>query len=481
MTLIPPRSSNHISWRSTPLSVRMKTYIVPVMMTALMVQLLFLANMSYLFGSLFESSTRMHNLKILAIDFEGSDIGKAIYGAYGTLRSDKFPSVEFGSSSEYDTPEKVRDAVCNHGYWGAIYTHPGASDRLLSTIEGDNTTVYNPQDAVTTIYNGAYYPSVFSSLQGNMQSLVGAAANMYGLTTPDALKAVNMTNSASSSTFLRPFQANIWNIMPTEQGTRVLLNTVSLVMGILMHFFFQLGLNGITTSTKVLQSYSKRDVYVFLFITGKIYTLIGTLAMAGYFWAFRENWSVNAAQFFETWMCLWFFMDINYLVIDTVLGTIVPMQFFAFFLLTWIILNIGSTVFPFELTPGFYHWSWALPAHNAWLLLVGIWSGCRANIGVTLPILFSWWVVGQAGSAWSVRKRCLMAEAEAESQLQDAPNEKFERFSTEQTRQETSHGLRSAQDLDLEANLSAQRLCNDDDNRTITNGGELTQERDNIK
>lgn len=74
-----------------------------------------------------------------------------------------------------------------------------------------------------------------------------------------------------------------------------------------------------------------------------------------------------------------------------------------------------------------------------------------------------------------------MAEAEAESQLQDTPNEKFERFSTEQTREETSHGLRPAQDLDLEANLPAQRLRNDDDNRTITNGGEPSQEHDNIK
>ncbi|KAF4345069.1 nitrosoguanidine resistance SNG1 [Fusarium beomiforme] len=473
MSVIPARSSNRISSRSTPLSARMKTYIIPATMVALMVQLLFLANMSYLFGSLFKSPTRMHNLKILAIDYDGSDIGKAISGAYSTLQSDKFPSVEFGSSSEYDTPEKVRDAVCKHGYWGAIYTHPGASDRLLSTIEGDNTTVYNPQDAVTTIYNGAYYPSIFSSLQGNMQSLVGAAATMYALTTPDALKAVNMTNPTSASTLLRPFQANIWNIMPTEQGTRVLLNTVSLVMGILMHFFFQLGMNGITTSAKVLQSHSKRDVYVFRFFTGKIYTLIGALGMTGYFWAFRENWSVDAAQFFETWMCLWFYMDINYLVIDSVLATLIPMQFFSFFLLTWIILNIGSTVFPFELTPGFYHWSWALPAHNAWLLLVGIWSGCRANVGVTLPIMFSWWIVGHAGSAWSVRKRCLMAEAEAKGQMQQDSNEKFERFDTERTRMETSEGPSQepkGKEYDLEANLSAQNLRSDDDNRTIANG-----------
>ncbi|KAJ4264555.1 hypothetical protein NW762_005758 [Fusarium torreyae] len=487
MSLLPPRSSNRAPARSTPWAAKMKSYLIPVLMTAFLIQLLFLANMSYLFGSLFKSTTRMHNLKILAIDYDGGDIVKAISGAYDTLQSNHFPTVEFGSSSEYDTPDKIRDAVCRHGYWGAVYTHPGASDRLLSTIEGDNTTVYNPQDAITTVYNGAYYPSIFSSLQGNIQSLISAASTMYALTTPDALKAVNMSNPTSASTLLRPFQANVWDIMPTSQGSRVLLNTVSMVMPVLMQFFFQMALNGI--SGKILQSQSKRDVYVTRFITGKIYTFISALTTTGYFWAFREDWGVDAGQFFETWMCLWFYMDINYLVVDTLINTIIPMQFFSFFLLTWIIINIASTVFPFELTPGFFHWGWALPAHNVWLLLVGIWSGCRANIGVTLPILFSWWIVGHAGSAWSVRKRCLMAEAEAEAQDHDDTSEKFDRYSTEQSRQDmlqtmtsrNSNQIADNENYDLEANRLPQNLRNGNDSRTIINGGESSQERDNEK
>ncbi|RGP68514.1 nitrosoguanidine resistance sng1 [Fusarium sporotrichioides] len=487
MSIIPPRSSNRTPARSPVWANKTKTYIIPILMTALLIQVLFLGNMSYLFGALFKSGHRMHNLKILAIDYDGGDIGKAISGAYSTLQSNQFPTVEFGSSSEYDTPDKIRDAVCKHGYWGAVYTHPGASSRLLTTIKGDNVTTYDPKDAVTTIYNGAYYPAVFSSVKGSLQSLTTVASNMYPITSSDILKAVNLTNPASASTFLNPFQSSVWDIMPTEQGSRVLLNTVAMVMAVLMQFFFQMAFNGITA--KVLQSQSKRDVYIFRLVTGKAYTFVSALGMTGYIWAFRENWGVDAGQFFETWMCLWFYMDINYLVVDTVIGTVIPMQFFAFFLLTWIIINIASTVYPFDLTPGFFHWAWALPAHNVWLLLVGIWSGCRASIDVTLPILFSWWIVGHASSAWSVRKRCLMAGVEAKVQSHNDTTDEFDRYSTEHSQQmvlqrmndQGSRQNTNDQNIDLEANRLGQSQRNGDDSRTVINGAMSPGVRDDAK
>lgn len=477
MTIIPPRSTNREPASSSAWAGKMKAYIIPIMMTGLLVQLLFLANMSYMFGSMFKSTSRLHNLKILAVDYDNGDIGRSISGAYGALESKEFPTVKFAKSSEYPTPESLRDAVCKHGYWGAVYTHSGASDRLLSTIEGDNTTAYNPKDAVTYIYNSAYYPAAFMSLKGSLQSLVAAASKFYPMSNPDVLKGANLTSPASVSTLLNPFTATEWDIMPTNQGARILLNTVSMVMPIIMQFFFQMGLNGITGGANMLAGQSKRDVYVFRFCTGKIFTFVAGLGMAGYIWAFREDWGVTAGQFFETWMCIWFYMDINYLIIDTLVGTIIPMQFFAFFLLTWIITNIASVVYPFELTPGFYHWSWALPSHNIYLLLVGIWSGCRANIGTTLPILFSWWLVTHVTSAWSVRKRCLLAEAEAH-QNEQAQHDKFVRFSTEQSEQFVLNQIssrtandRTSPDRDLEANRLGvgESLPNGSESRTIIN------------
>jgi hypothetical protein len=184
-----------------------------------------------------------------------------------------------------------------------------------------------------------------------------------------------------------------------------------------MQFFFIMALNAITMNTKVLGSQSKRGIYIFRLCTGKAYGCISSLCMAGYIWAFRETWSVTAGQFFETWMCLWFYMHINYMVVDTFIGTIIPMSFFAYLFLTWVILNIAAVVYPFDLNPNFYHWGWALPAHSIWLLLVSIrFCGCRAQLGVRLPILFVWSFVGHFTSAWSVRKRCLTEEAENPSQ-----------------------------------------------------------------
>ncbi|KPM38630.1 hypothetical protein AK830_g7913 [Neonectria ditissima] len=493
MSLSPPPSTSRHPARSSVWAGKWKLYIIPVIMTGLLLQLLFLGNMSYIFGLLFKSSSRMHNIKILAVDLDGGDVGRALSTAYTSLKSNEFPTVEFGSPSKYPTPDALREAVCKHGYWGAVYTHSGASDRLLATIEGDNTTAYNTSDAMTYIYNGAYYPAVVSSIKGSLQSLTSVASNVYPFASSDAMKAVNMTNPASASALLNPFQATAWDIMPTNQGVRILLNTISMVMPILMQFFFQMGLNGITDGAKVLESQSKRDVYIFRLLSGKIYTFISALGMTGYFWAFREDWGVSAGQFFQTWMCLWFYMDINYNVVDTLIGTVIPMQFFAFFLLTWIITNIGSTIYPFDLTPGFYHWAWALPSHNIWLLLVNIWSsGCRTQLDVTLPILFSWWTVVHCTSAWSVRRRCLMAEAAAHP---EKSADDFARYSTEQTQQSqqfvlermSSQGSRLAENdrgsdsYDLEANRVGETIPHGDDSRTVVNIATATQERDTTK
>ncbi|KAL5603892.1 hypothetical protein FOVSG1_006642 [Fusarium oxysporum f. sp. vasinfectum] len=420
MSFLPPRSTNRHPAHSAVWAGKWKLYIIPVIMAGFMLQILFLGNMSYMYGALFKSGSRMHNIKVLAVDFDGSDVGRALSEGYKHLQSAEFPTVEFATPSKYPTPDSFRKAVCKHGYWAAIYTSSEATDRVLVAIEGDNTTTYEPSHAMTYIYNSIYYPSTFSSLRGSLQSLVGTSSKVFPLVSPDAMAAVNLTNQASAAVFLNPIDATAWDIMPTSQGTRVLFNTVSMVMPIIMQFFFIMGMNGITTGAKVLGTQSKRDVYILRSFASKIFCCVSALCMAGYIWAFRESWGVTAGQYFETWLCLWLYMDINYMVIDTLIGTVIPMAFFPYFLLTWIIFNITTVIVPFQLLSGFYHWGWALPAHNVWLLLVGIWSdGCRAQLDTTLPILFAWWFVGHISSAWSVRKRCLMAEEEARHEVLD--------------------------------------------------------------
>jgi hypothetical protein len=384
-------------------------------MSAFMLQILFLANMSYFYGSAFRQGDRVEALKILALDYDGAIIGKALSGAYQKLQGKSFPALEYRSISDFPNPNSLRQAVCHGGYWGAIYTHPGASDRLTDAIL-DQTAAreYNASETITYIYNQARYPDVADSyVKGNLETLVSVSREVYmDLNGTAAIDVLDRRNNASIQAFLHPIQASSEIIQQTSQGPRPYLNTVSMVIPILGQFFFAMATHGVSMEVGILVKLVKRDNYFFRLIAFKIFNFFASLATAGYIWAFRENWDVSGRQFVETWMIYWLLMDINWAIIDTLLITLIPPAYFPFFILTWILTNIASCVFPFELSPGFYRLGYAFPAHQAYILLAGVWSGCHLNSRVTFPVLFAWWFVGHITSAISIRHRCLRAARE---------------------------------------------------------------------
>lgn len=89
------------------------------------------------------------------------------------------------------------------------------------------------------------------------------------------------------------------------------------------------------------------------------------------------------------------------------------MSFLPFFVLTWVILNVTSTIWPFELAPGFYRWAYALPAHEVWQVLIQIWSGGAVDrLYQALPILFTWEIVFLPLAVVALNHRCKVAERE---------------------------------------------------------------------
>ena len=77
---------------------------------------LFPGNMSYLYRSLFESGDRAHALKMLAVNYDRGYIGQSLSTAYISLQGDSFPSIEFGSTTDYPAIQDVRNAVCKRGF-----------------------------------------------------------------------------------------------------------------------------------------------------------------------------------------------------------------------------------------------------------------------------------------------------------------------------------------------------------------------------
>ena len=158
-----------------------RSFAIAVTSTFVLLQLLFLGNLSYLNGALWHDGERVHNLNVLMVDFDEGVIGQSLRTAYASLQADSFPSIKEHQISEYVDPSAVEHVVFVGDYWAAIYTHAGASGRLSAALQGgEAATSYNASNAITYIINGARYPTTTQgNIQSNMEVLVSVTRVVY--------------------------------------------------------------------------------------------------------------------------------------------------------------------------------------------------------------------------------------------------------------------------------------------------------------
>lgn len=385
-----------------------KPYVITSTMSAIMLCCLFLANMSYLYGLLYKSDTRVHKLNVLAVDYDRGAIGQSFTAAYSAFKGDEFLSLQFRQPSEYANTESVRNAVCRGDFWAAVVVQSGATARFEEALGGGQAaTQYNASNTITYIWNEAHYATVQAGfIRSNLETLIGASGTFHShISGVRAVASVNTTDPNAVFALLNPIQASAINIMPTPQSTRVFYNTVTVVLSILPQFFFIMALNGISDAHSIYSHLHTRQVVLIRTISSIIFTLIASLTVIGYIWAFRETWAVNGSQFVLSWLILWLFMHVNFLVIDTA-SSFIPISFLPFFILTWIITNVAGTVFPFELTAGFYRVGYALPSHPLITIFFQIWSGgCNNKLSSALPVLFAWEILGLGSACLGLLRR----------------------------------------------------------------------------
>ncbi|CAK7206154.1 hypothetical protein SEUCBS139899_008939 [Sporothrix eucalyptigena] len=390
-----------------------KSFVMPMIMMGLIIIICFLFIMSNFFGSAFHQSSRIKALNILAVDYDGSLIGTSFVNAYDGLKADSFPTIDFRSASEFPDAKSIRDAVCRGDYWAGAYVPVGASKKLASALAGgEAATNYSESTVFTYTYNDARYPTVAEGfLQSNLLTWIGAArAAYYQLDNGNTFAAVNQTDVASVAVYLNPITYAADLIMPTNQGSRVYYNTAFMVPPCLAPFFLIMALNGISLAKDVFTRLSIRDVWLLRFAIGSGYTLLASLAFAGYLWAFREDWDVDGRQFVLTWMVMWLDIEVNWVIMESVIASFIPLAFVAIFVVSWVMVNVASAIFPFALSAGWFRWGYLLPAHETYVTLTYVWSGCASPLRYSLPVMFSWLVVGHVTAFFSIRKRCVDAQ-----------------------------------------------------------------------
>lgn len=246
-----------------------------------------------------------------------------------------------------------------------------------------------------------------------METLISVSRIVYNnINGTAALNLVDTTSPAAVQCLLNPIVSSSINLKPTPQGTKVLYNTVSLVMPIIMQFFFLMAVNGVAGHFNLYSHLPLKDNGIIRLGLSTIYTFIGALCTVSYQRAFYESQWLSAGQFVLAWLAIWLYMHINFLAIDC-LTAFVPMTFLSFFFFSWVILNITTVILPFQLNPGFYHWGYALPAYETLQVLITIWSAGGANsLHIALPVLFAWEIVLLPLSVLALHYRCANAAKE---------------------------------------------------------------------
>lgn len=399
---------NHPSLRQA-----LKTFLKASAINFVYLQLLFLVLFSYLFGSLFQQTPHTHNLNVLYVDYDHGVVGEAIRKAYSNLQNDAFPTLVERHSSDFATPHQLKQEVCDTRYWAALYTSPGASNRLQATLSGNSAT-YDKADVLSYVWNEARYPVVVdTAISANLEKLSSEARIMYAIGNWTAEETIA---PATFSVFADPWKLNSINIQPTTQGSRLIYNSLVILLVLNQDFFYLGTLNSLFEAFKLYARLDALHIIIYRNLVAVAYTFISSLCTAGAIWAFRAGWNVNGNQFVLTWAIMWLFAHANFITLD-VFSVWLPPPFVPMALVTWIVLNVTSVLLPFELSPAFYRWAYAMPAHEVFQVLIDIWSGgCNPTLHYALPILFAYevssFILGSLGILRRAHYASIKEEAE---------------------------------------------------------------------
>jgi len=391
----------------------------------ILLQLLFLALFSYIFGSLYLQGSKIHNMKIVFVDYDQGAIGAAVREAYGGLQSHGFPTLVESTSAMLPTPSDIESAVCRTEYWAALYILPNSSTQLHDALLSSATSSLDRGNIMAYVWNQARYSTVIDqAIASNVLKLSDAARVAY--TTSPASNISVPSNVALSpatlSLLAQPWDLLSINIQPTSQGSRAIYNTVAIIL-IMMQEFFYLGvINSLHHNFKVYTKLRPTRIILIRNISSVAYCFIGSLCISGAIWAFRSGWHVNGNQFVLTWMTFWLFAHINFQVLDVVTVWF-PLPYVPMGLAIWLVINVSSVILPFELSAGWYRVGYAIPAHEAYQTLIDIWSrGCNPTLKYALPVMFAWEVVATSLAAMGVYRRshyAALGEAAAQKQFEE--------------------------------------------------------------
>lgn len=350
-------------------------------------------------------------------------------------------SEKFNLSSPEEIDNKVTERVYHEYYWVSINVRPNATAKLYQSIVNQSAPVFNYTEVFHSMYESGRDPTnMKTAILPIMEGLETAFAEYYteaylpslldNITEAQPNITFNMKNIAAAGrigfgyTDYRPFYRR-GLITPAQIG--IIYGLILTVFQFLVYTPLHMEMAKYLNARNYI-IYRVLISFVTFFFTSLFYCTVS--AMFG----FDFTKAFGRGGFMVYWMSSWLYMlacgGANENMVSLIF--LYKPQFLGFWILTFVILNLGPSFFPMALDNVVYRYGYMMPIHNA----VGIFrvifmDTSRRHMGRNYGVLVAWIVLNTSLQPFVIRfvasvnkKRQMAAAAAAAADPAPAKDEK---------------------------------------------------------
>ncbi|KAF1362339.1 hypothetical protein EJ07DRAFT_174720 [Lizonia empirigonia] len=392
--------------------VKMLKALIPA---ALMILAVLWINASHIYGVFLDHGAYTHRAKVALADFDGGDFGKALQLSAATNNGSYGYPTYVNVNTAGSSPEQIRQEVFKGTYWAAIVVQPGATARFEDAVNG-TTQAYNSSNVYTYyVLDARYYTTYTSSILSPTVTTASAASGVFSaqFIAPLIARGEHANTTAALSALAGPASAME---MPAASQLFVNLddkgfvNSLGSILPILMQFFFIAAWNGVCNSMHFYAAYDLRTHILARLFWSTVWPVFTSLCTAGWTFAFRGEYHMDAKMFFAFWAVTWVYSMISFDLLDIITGFI-PMAFVPFLFVTWIVFNVTASLGPPEILNHWYRIGYFFPSLHWYRTSITIFTeGGYNNLRYTLPVLAVWLLVVKCLSPLATRNRVRKAQ-----------------------------------------------------------------------
>jgi hypothetical protein len=382
---------------------------------ALMILGILWINASHIYGLFHHQGAYVHKAKVALADFDGGEFGEALRLSAATNNGSYGYPTYVNVNTAGSSPEQIRHEVFKGTYWAAIVVEPGATARFEDAVNGSAQT-YDPSNVYTYyLLDARYYTIYASSILSTTVTTASTAAGVFSaqFVAPLITRGQHAKTTTALSALTGPARAVEMPAASQLFGNlddKAFINTLGTVLPILMQFFFIMAWNGVCNGMHLYAAYDLRTHILARLFWSTVWPIFTSLCTAGWTFAFRGSYHMDAKMFFAFWAVTWVFSMINFDVLDFITGFI-PMAFVPFIFLTWVIFNVSASLGPPEILNHWYRVGYLFPSlHWYRTFITIITQGAYNNLRYTLPVLVAWLVIMKCASPLATRNRVRKAQ-----------------------------------------------------------------------